>query len=199
MQVGLGQSDCARWGPSSLTPKRGRVPQFLARVNCGQTAARIKIPLGTHEGLGPYDIVLDGDPAPPPQKGAEPPIFGPCLLWPNGCMDQDATWYGGRPWLRPHCARWVPSSHSLKGGTAFQFSAHVCCGQMSGWIKMPLGAMVGLDPGNIVLDADPAPPPKGHSPLPPNFGPCLLWPYGWMDEDATWYEGRPQRRPHCVT
>jgi len=26
----------------------------------------------------------------PPQKGAETPLFGPRLLWPNGCMDQDA-------------------------------------------------------------------------------------------------------------
>ena len=50
-------------------------------------------------GFGPGDFVLDGDPAPYPQKGAaaQPPIFGPCLLWPNGWMDQDATWYGGRP------------------------------------------------------------------------------------------------------
>ena len=30
-------------------------------------------------------------------SSAEPPIFGPCLLWPNGCVDQDATWYAGRP------------------------------------------------------------------------------------------------------
>jgi len=28
---------------------------------------------------------------PLPKEGAEPPIFGPCLLRPNGCMDQDAT------------------------------------------------------------------------------------------------------------
>jgi len=28
--------------------------------------------------------VLDGDPAPLPKKGAEPPIFDPFLLWPNG-------------------------------------------------------------------------------------------------------------------
>ena len=38
-------------------------------------------------------------PSSPPQKknsgGAQPTIFGPCLLWPNGWMDQDATWYGG--------------------------------------------------------------------------------------------------------
>jgi len=28
-----------------------------------------------------------------PYKGAQPPLFGPCLLWPNGWMDQDATLY----------------------------------------------------------------------------------------------------------
>ena len=57
-------------------------------------AGWIKMPLGRDVGLGPDDIVLDGDPAPSPQKGAEPPspIFGPCLLWPNGWMDQDGTW-----------------------------------------------------------------------------------------------------------
>jgi len=30
------------------------------------------------------------------QKVQSPtPIFGLCLLWPNGWMDQDATWYRG--------------------------------------------------------------------------------------------------------
>jgi len=48
--------------------------------------------LGMDVGLGPVHIVLDGDTALLPKKGAEPPIFGPSLLWPNGCMDQDATW-----------------------------------------------------------------------------------------------------------
>jgi len=32
-------------------------------------AAWIKMPLGMEVGLGPSDFVLDGDPAPPPQKG----------------------------------------------------------------------------------------------------------------------------------
>jgi len=31
------------------------------------------MPLGTEVGLGPDDIVLNGDSAPLPQKGAEPP------------------------------------------------------------------------------------------------------------------------------
>jgi len=49
-----------------------------------------------------------------------------------------------------------------------------------------------------VLDGDPAPPKKRHRPPPPLFGTCLLWPNGWMDQDATWNEGRSQPRPRCV-
>ena len=30
------------------------------------------------------------------------------------------------------------------------------------------------------------------------FGPCLLWPNGWMDEGATWYGSRHRPRPHCI-
>jgi len=57
------------------------------------------MPFGREIGLGPGDIVLlNGDPAPLPEKGAQhPPLFGPCLLWPNGSMDQDTTWYGSGP------------------------------------------------------------------------------------------------------
>jgi len=32
------------------------------------------------------------------------------VLWPNGWIDQDATWYGGRPRPRRHCVRWGHSS-----------------------------------------------------------------------------------------
>ena len=74
------------------SPKRRQSPpQFSAHFNCGQTAGWIKMPtLDIEVGLGPGDFVLDG--ATPPQKEAEPgpPIFSPCLLWSNGCMDQDA-------------------------------------------------------------------------------------------------------------
>jgi len=52
-------------------------------------------------------------PSPPQKKnsgGTSRPHFSAHVLWPNGCMGQDATWYGGRtrPW--PHCVRWGPSS-----------------------------------------------------------------------------------------
>jgi len=46
----------------------------------------------------------------------------------------------------------------------------VHCGQTVGRIKMKLGKQVGLGPGYIVLDGNPAPPPpKGHRP--PIFAP----------------------------
>ena len=82
----------------------------VALVYCGQTVGRIKMKLDMEVALGPGHIVLDGGPSSPPPNRAQPrPIFGPCLLWPNGWMDQDATWYGGRPRPRPHGVRWGSS------------------------------------------------------------------------------------------
>ena len=49
------------------------------------------MPLGMEVGFGLDDFVLDRDPAPSPQKGGRPQIFGPCLLWLNGWMDQDGS------------------------------------------------------------------------------------------------------------
>ena len=54
-----------------------------------------------------------------------------------------------------------------------QFLAHVY-GQMTGWMKTPLGTDVDLCPGHTVLDRVPAP-AKGTQ-QPPSFRPCLLWP-----------------------
>jgi len=59
---------CLRWGPSPL-PQKGRSPtQFSAHVYCGQTAAWIKIPLGTEVGLGLRDSVRCADPGTPRKK-----------------------------------------------------------------------------------------------------------------------------------
>ena len=72
--------------------------------------------LGMEISVGPGHIVLDGDPVSLRKKGAEPPIFGPSLLWPNGWMHQDATWYGGRPQTRRLCVRWGPSPYPKRSG-----------------------------------------------------------------------------------
>ena len=92
MEVGLSLGNFVLDGDPVLFPKRVEPPpQFSAHFYCGQTPGCIKMPLGMELGLSPGDFVLDGDQALYP-KGAEPhPIFGPRLLWPKGCMDQDAT------------------------------------------------------------------------------------------------------------
>ena len=123
--------------------------------------------------LSPCDFVLDGDPAPSPKRGGAAPIFGPRLLWPSGCMDQDATWHGGRPRFTRYCVRWGPSSPPLKGHSP-QFSVNVCCGQAAGWTKMPLGMAFGLSPGNFVFNGDPGTPRKRAHPAPPNFWPMSI-------------------------
>ena len=145
--------NCVRWGHSCPSSKGAQPPQFSAHICCGQMAGWIKMPLGMEVGLGPGDFVLDGDVAPLPKKGAEPPtanfqpmsivakrldgsiwylawrwalvqtqkggrappIFGPFLLLPNGCMYQDTTWYRGGPQPRRHCVRWDPPRTPVKG------------------------------------------------------------------------------------
>jgi len=81
-------------------------------VYCGNTVGWITWQGGRPQ---PWPHRVRWGPSCPSPKGAQPPIFGPCLLWPNGWMDQDVTWQGGRPRPRQHCVRWGPSCPSPKG------------------------------------------------------------------------------------
>ena len=128
MGVGLSPGDFVLDGNPAHLPTKGvePPPQFSAHFYCGQTAGCIKRPLGMEVDLIQGDFVLDGTHPPPSQKGGgargwSSPIFGPCLLWPNGWMDEDNTWHGGRPWSSPHCARWGHSSAPKKGDRAPNF------------------------------------------------------------------------------
>jgi len=115
-----------RWGPTPTSQKGGggrgqSPPNFrpMAIVAERLDGSRWHA-LGMEVGLGPVHTVLDGDSTPSPKQGAEPPPpkkkkFGPSLLWPNGCMHQDATWYGGRPGPTRHCVRYGPSYPQKKG------------------------------------------------------------------------------------
>jgi len=141
----------------------------------------IRMPLGTKVDLRLGHIVLDGDPAAPAKKGAQLPLnFRSMSIVAKRPDGQDTTWYAGRP--RPSGIVWDPAPPYRKGHSTPHFSAHVYCGQTAGWIKMPLGTEVGLGPGDIVLDGNPATPTewhgKGHSTPRPLFGPCLLWSNG---------------------
>ena len=52
---------------------------------------------------------------------------------------------------------------SRPNGLLYAIGTFVYCGQTAGWIKIPLGLEVGLGPGNIVLDGNPAPHWKKYS------------------------------------
>jgi len=51
-EVGLSQGDFVLDGTQPPSPNRGGAPQFSAHVYCDQTAAWMKMPLGTEVGLG---------------------------------------------------------------------------------------------------------------------------------------------------
>ena len=150
-------------------------------VYCGQTVGWIEMKLGTRAGLGPGHIVLDGDLPPLPKKGwikmtlGMEMGLGPSHIVPDG----------------------DPATLPKKRAELPQFSAHFSCDQTAGCIKMLLDMEVGLSPGDFVLDGNPAPLPKKGA-EPPIFSPCLLWPNGWTEQDATWYGGRPRPMRHCV-
>jgi len=158
--------------------------------------------LGMQVSLDPGHIVLDGDPAPPPQRGAKPPIFGPYLLWRNGWMDQDATWYGGRTRPRRLCVFVLdgdPAPPSPKVGRAPSPIFGTCPLWPNGWMDQDRTWHRGRPWSRLHCDRlgpSSLPKKRGQSPL-PVFGPFLLWPNGWMHQDATRYGGRP--RQVCVT
>jgi len=134
MQVGLDPGHIALDGDPAPLPQRGTAPsQFSAHICCGQMATWIKMPLGMEVGLGPGVIVLHGDPS--PQKREESsPHFSAHVLKPNGWKNQDATWYGGSPRPRPHCAKWGPSSPRAKKGHSPPPILGPCLLWPNGWI-----------------------------------------------------------------
>jgi len=173
MVVGLSPGDFVLDGDPAPFPKRSGAP-FSAHVYCGQTAAWIKMPLGTEVGLGLRDTrhCVRWGPSSPPLKGHSLQVST------NICCGQTQ----------------LPSHR----GAYPQFSANVRCGETTGWTKMPLGMEVVLGPGDFVFDGDPAVLRKKAHPLHPIFGPCLLWRNGWMDQDATWYGDKPRPKRRCV-
>jgi len=63
----------------------------------------------------------------------------PTLLWPDGWMDEDATWYGNRHRRRPHCIRRVPSA-PRKGHS----TPHPLLGPCLLWPRSPISATAEL-------------------------------------------------------
>ena len=144
-------------------------------VYCGQMVGWIKMKLGMQIGLGPGHNVLGGDPAPPPLKGHSPPIFGPYLLRPNGCMDQDVI--GMEVGLGPgDCVRCGPRSPSPKGGAGPPQIFGPCLLRPNGWMD-EAGTWHGgrPQPRRLCVRWGPSPlPPKGGGASLPNFRPISI-------------------------
>ena len=101
-----------------------------------------------------------------------PALLGPCLLWPNGWMDKDTTWYEGRPRPRRHCVRWRPSSTSPIFGP--------CLLWPNGWMDQDgtwHGGGSWSRPHCARLGPSSLPKNGGRAPS-PIFGPFLLWSNG---------------------
>ena len=111
--------------------------------------------LGVKVGLGTGHIVLDGNPAPPPKRGAAPQFSA------DICFGQMAGVIKMPLSMKVDLG---PGDFVLDGDPAPPpqkgWSPHVYCGQTAGWIKMAVGTEVGRGRGHIVLDGDPAPPKK---------------------------------------
>ena len=89
------------------------------------------------------------------------------------------------------CVRWGHSTLP-KTGRSPQFSAHVYCSQTAAWIKICRSVRTYMPRLRRLcwMETQSPPPKRGRSP--PIFGPSLLWPNGWMHQDATGNGGRPR-------
>jgi len=118
--------------------------------------------------------VLDGDPAPLPNKGGRSPQFlvhvycGQTAVCIRISLGTEVGISLGDIVLDGD-----PASLQQRGTTP-QFSTNVRCGQTAGWTKMPLGMEVGLSTGHFVFDEDPATPRKKDTASPTNFWPMSI-------------------------
>jgi len=113
-------------------------------------------------------------------------IFGPFLLWPNGWMHQDATWYGSICFSRGDFVLDGDPAPTPKGAEPPIFGPRLlwpkgCVEQDAAWY----GSRPGPRPHRIRRG------PSSHKrctaapqPPPPLFGPCLLWPRSFISATA---------------
>jgi len=132
---------CVRWGPSPLTQKGVGVPKKKFSPMC-IVAKRLdgsRWHVASRWALAQATLCLMGTQLSPTPNRGEAPNFQPMSI-------AAKRLHGSRCNLVRMWAADPPP----------QFSAHVYCGKTARWIKMALGMEVGLGPGHIVLDEDPA-------------------------------------------
>jgi len=160
---------CVRWGPSPLPNKGGGAPlpnfRPISTVVKRLDASRCHLVWSYASAQG--TLCFMGI-QPLPKRGRSPPIFGLCLLWPNGRTDQDGTWHGGRPQPRRLCVRWGPSP--LPNFGPFLLRPNGCIDQDATWYggrPRPRRHCVRWGCSSIPS------PKRGRSPL-PNFRPMSI-------------------------
>jgi len=127
-------------------PKKGRSPQFSAHVYCGQTAAWIKMTLGTDR------VGVRWGPSSPSLV-----TLSTYRRYTNNCIYLS---------IKGHS----PPNFRPMSVVAKQLDGLRC------WMKTPLGTEVDLSPVHTVLDGVPALRKRGTAAPPSFFDPCLLWP-----------------------
>jgi len=114
-------------------------------------------------------------------------------------MHQDVTWYGGRPQPRRLYVRWGPSFPSPKGYIPRNFRPMSVVAKRLDGVRWRTWYGCRPRPRRLCVRWGPSyPQNRRNTHHHPVYGPCLLWPNGWMDVDAAWYGSRPRPRPHCI-
>ena len=74
-----------------------------------------------------------------------------------------------------------------------------------GWINTEIDVLIYTRVGKFCdfwfwrpLKVTVRPMPQDRCPVRPVCNVSVLWPNGWIDQDAILYRGRPRSRPHCV-
>jgi len=96
-------------GPSHLPPpppKKGTSPQFFDTFVMAKRLDGSRCHLVLRSASSHTPLQMGTHTAHQERGTAAPTSAHVFCMWPNCSTDQDGTWYGGRPRLRPHCIRW---------------------------------------------------------------------------------------------
>jgi len=186
---------CARWRPSSPPQKGSRSPNFrpMSIVAKRLDGSRCQLLYGGKP--RPRRHCVKWEPSPPPKRHI--PQFSAhvycgqtavCIRIPLdtevGLSLSDIVLDGD------------PAPPRLRG-TAHSFRPMSVVAKRLDGIRCHLVWRYASAQATLCSMGTHSPAEKGHSPY-PRFGPCLLYPNGWLDQDATWYRGKPRPRRRCI-
>jgi len=142
-------------------------------------AERIKLAHGMETRLGLGHIVLDGDTGPLPKRHSPQVSVHICSGQTAGWIKMPLGWKVGL-----NQSTIVLDRHPApppRRGTALNFRSMSIVTKRLNGLRCHM-AWRWASAQATLLDGDQFPPERCKAPV---FRPCLLWPNGWMDEDAT--------------